>query len=122
MAEEFQAGICGAAGTWWNPSKSMFAGCSSPCSTGIVADMGSFGWATAAVDMVDIKAARSPCEESTNNSVSDNSSIVFQGIKQADSDHSAGSSILIDSTLQMMGFGLSSNSTTTSDHWNQSLL
>ncbi|OMO64968.1 hypothetical protein COLO4_31665 [Corchorus olitorius] len=124
MAEEFQAGICGAAGTWWNPSKNMFAGCSSPCSTGIVADMGSFGWATAAVDMVDIKA-RSSCEES-NNSVSDNSSIVFQGIghhqnKQADSDHSAGSSILIDSTLQMMGFGLSSNSTTTSD-WNQSLL
>ena len=119
MAEEFHAGVCG--GTWWNPSKNMFAGCSSPCSTGIGADMGSFGWAA---DIVDIKAARS-CEES-NNSVSD-SSIVFQGVahhnkpqqQQADSD-SGGSSILIDSTLQMMGFGLSSSTTTTD--WNPCLL
>ncbi|XP_007025886.2 PREDICTED: transcription factor bHLH112 [Theobroma cacao] len=115
MAEEFHAGICG--GTWWNSSKSMFSGCSSPCSAGI-ADMGSFGsWGA---DMVDIKAARS-CDQESNNSVSD-SSIVFQGAhqkpQQADSD-SGGSSILIDSTLQMMGFGLSSS--TTSD-WNQSLL
>ena len=112
MAEEFQAGICGE--TWWNSSKTMFTGCSSPCSSGI-ADMGSFGWGT---DMVDIKGGS--CEES-NNSVSD-SSIVFQGAhpkpQQADSD-SGGTSILIDSTLQMMGFSLSSS--TTSD-WNQSLL
>ncbi|XVF27768.1 hypothetical protein REPUB_Repub14bG0137300 [Reevesia pubescens] len=115
MAEEFQAGICG--GTWWNPTKTMFTGCSSPCSTGI-ADMGSFGsWGTHV--MVDINA-RSSCDEESN----DNSSIVFQGHaqqkpqQQADSDN-GGSSILIDSTLQMMGFGLSSS--TTSD-WNQSLL
>ena len=115
MAEEFVAGICG--GTWWNSSKTMFSGCSSPCSTGI-ADMGSFGWAT---NMVDIKARS--CDQESNNSVSDHSSIVFQGAhhqkpQQADSD-CGGSSVLIDSTLQMMGFGLSSS--TTSD-WNQSLL
>ncbi|KAA3489067.1 transcription factor bHLH112-like protein [Gossypium australe] len=58
MAEEFHAGICGE--TWWDSSKAMFMGCSSPCSTGLAADMGSFGWSA---DMVDIKA-RSSCEES----------------------------------------------------------
>ncbi|XP_022724308.1 transcription factor bHLH112-like [Durio zibethinus] len=113
MAEEFHAGICGE--TWWNPSKTMFTGCSSPCSMGI-ADMGSFGWG---IDMVDIKART--CDEESNNSVS-GSSIFFQGAhqkpQQADSD-SGGTSILIDSTLQMMGFGLSSS--TTSD-WNQPLI
>ncbi|XVF25938.1 hypothetical protein REPUB_Repub13aG0257000 [Reevesia pubescens] len=110
MAEEFHGGIC--EGTWWNSTKTMFPGCSSPCSTGFAADMGSFGWGT---DTVDIKT-RSSCEESND------SSIVFQGAQQktqqGDSD-SGGSSILIESTLQMMGFGLSSS--TTSD-WNQSLL
>ncbi|XP_022777385.1 transcription factor bHLH112-like [Durio zibethinus] len=115
MAEEFHAGIC--EGAWWNSSKPMFKGCSSPCSMGI-SDFGSFGWGT---DMVDIKARS--CEESTNNSISDHSSIVFQGHahqkpQQADSD-SGGGSILIDSTLQMMGFGLSSSATS---DWNQSLL
>ncbi|KAE8700486.1 hypothetical protein F3Y22_tig00110556pilonHSYRG00096 [Hibiscus syriacus] len=50
MAEEFRGGICGEA--WWNSSKTMFAGCSSPCST----DMGSFGWTA---DAADIKAMSS---------------------------------------------------------------
>ncbi|XVE87877.1 hypothetical protein DITRI_Ditri19aG0023800 [Diplodiscus trichospermus] len=120
MAEEFHAGIFG--GTWWNPSKTMFAGCSSPCSMGI-SDMGSFGWGT---DMVDIKA-RSNCEEEPPiNSVSDGS-MLCQGAhdqkpdQQADNSDSGGSdtSILIGSSLQMMGFGLSPS--TTSD-WSQSLL
>ncbi|KAH1066002.1 hypothetical protein J1N35_030989 [Gossypium stocksii] len=106
MAEEFHAGICGE--TWWDSSKAMFTGCSSPYSTGLAADMGSFGWSA---DMVDIKA-RSSCEESKD-------SLAFPlGAQQGDSD-SCGSSILNDSTLRMMGFALSSS--TISD-WNQSLL
>ncbi|KAL4281817.1 hypothetical protein GQ457_03G037330 [Hibiscus cannabinus] len=110
MAEEFHAGICGE--TWWrNSSKTMFAGCSSPCYTGIATDMGSFGWSA---DMVDIKARSSyEIEESKHN-------FAFQlgADQQGDSD-SCSSSILIDSNLQMMGFGFSPS--TTSD-WNQSLI
>ncbi|KAL4336000.1 hypothetical protein GQ457_07G028620 [Hibiscus cannabinus] len=109
MAEEFHAGICGE--TWWNSSKTMFAGCSSPCSTGIAAaEMGSFGWTA---DMADIKA-KSSYEESKD-------SLAYQlGAQQGESD-SCGSSIWIDSTLQMMGFGLPSSSTSGSE-WNQSLI
>ncbi|XP_038995037.1 transcription factor bHLH112-like [Hibiscus syriacus] len=84
--------------------------CSPPCSTE-VSDMGSFGYGT---DMVDVKA----------------SSIVLQGhppphhqkLQQADSDTTGtgtGSTILVDSTSQMLGFNLLSS--TTSD-WNLSLL
>jgi hypothetical protein len=50
--------------------------------------------------------------------------MVFQDAQkpqQADSASTGSSSILIDSTLQMMGFGFSSPSTTSSD-WNQALL
>ena len=114
MAEEFQTGICG--GNWWmNPSRSTFTGSSSPCSVALN-DTGSYAWS----DMVDMKGR--PCEET--NSVSD-SSVVFQDVQkpqqQADSGSGCGSSsILIDSTLQMMGFGLSSSSTTSD--WNQALL
>ncbi|GMI91494.1 hypothetical protein like AT1G61660 [Hibiscus trionum] len=83
----------------------MFVGCSSPCSTGIAADI---GWSA---DMADIKG-RSSYEESKD-------SLPFQvGAQQGDSD-SCGSSVLIDSTLQMMGFGLSSSSTS---DWNQPLI
>lgn len=116
MAEEFHTGICG--GTWWNKTKPMLTGCSLPPSTGVV-DMGNCGYDT---DMVDIRARTRYCEESTKNPVSGVSSIVFQGHPhpQADSDSGGtSSSLLIDSTLQMMGFGLPSS--TISD-WNLSLL
>ncbi|KAL9392643.1 hypothetical protein Peur_016563 [Populus x canadensis] len=124
MAEEFQAGICGE--NWWmNSSKSVFMGGLSPCSTVSIASdhMGTYGsWTTA--DMVDLKARSISCNESNHitTSVSD-ASIPFlnsQKPQQADSD-SGGSSILIDSTLQMMGYGLSSSSSSSSD-WNQALL
>lgn len=109
MAEEFlQAGICG--GTWWmmNSSKGMFGGCSLP-----IGDVGGFGWGA---DVVDIKP-RSACEESNITSVSDNS-MAFPSCQKPDSD-SSGGDVFIDSTLPIMGFGLSSS--TTSD-WNPSLL
>ncbi|CAK7350811.1 unnamed protein product [Dovyalis caffra] len=126
MAEEFQAGICGE--NWWmNSSKNVFMGGLSPCSTVSISTsdhMGSYGsWATA--DMADLKGRSISCKGSNNmitTSASD-TSIPFlnsQKTQQADSD-SGGSSILIDSTLQMMGFGLSSSSSSSSD-WNQALL
>ncbi|RVW86411.1 Transcription factor bHLH123 [Vitis vinifera] len=67
--------------------------------------------------MVDIKARS--CEESA--SVSD-SSLVFQDIQKPQQPDSAsgGGSMLMESTLQMMGFGLSSSSTTTD--WNPALI
>ncbi|KAK8974128.1 hypothetical protein V6N11_064616 [Hibiscus sabdariffa] len=120
MAEEFHGGICG--GAWWNSTKPMLTGCSPPCSTG-VADMGSFGYGT---DMVDVKAMS--YEDSIKTPVSDVGSIVLQAhhppphqkLQQADSDSTGtGSSILVDSTLQMLGFNLPSS--TTSD-WNLSPL
>ncbi|XP_042485090.1 transcription factor bHLH123-like isoform X2 [Macadamia integrifolia] len=118
MGDEFQAGIC--SGNWWNSSRSGVSGgsCSSPCST-VLNDMGSFGWGS---------EARSSCEETTAASVSD-SSMVFQHTQKqqiqtpVDSiggggGGSGGGGILMDSTLQMMGFGPSS---LTMD-WNQALL
>lgn len=125
MAEEFQAGICG--DNWWmNSSKSVFMGGLSPCSTVNVTSsssdhIGYYGsWATAA-DMVDLKARSISCKGSNNDI---DNSLPFQNSQkpqQADSD-SGGSSILIDSsTIQMMGFGLSSSSSSSSD-WNQTLL
>ncbi|KAE8728649.1 bHLH123 protein [Hibiscus syriacus] len=103
MAEEFYAGICGE--TWWNPTKTMFTGCNSPLYTTGIADIGSFGWGT---DPAEIKAR-------TNVSVFHHKPDQLQ----AGSDQNGGSSVLIDSTLQMMGFGFSSS--TTSD-WNKYLL
>ncbi|KAJ4975130.1 hypothetical protein NE237_000236 [Protea cynaroides] len=101
MGEEFQAGICG--GNWWNPTKSGVSvnSCSSPCSTALN-DIGSFGWAN---------EARSSCEDTTA-SVSDNS-MVFQHTQKPQAPDS-----VMDSTLQMMGFGPSS---LTMD-WHQTLL
>ena len=106
MAEEFHAGIC--EGTWWNnSSKTMQSACSSPPFSTGNSDLGSFGWAT--TNTVDTNLM-SCDKESTIISVSDNSSIAFQGahhqkpLQQPDSDCGTGSSILIDSTFKMMGY------------------
>ncbi|XP_042490090.1 transcription factor bHLH112-like [Macadamia integrifolia] len=114
MGDEFQAGLC--SGNWWNQTKSALSvgSCSSPCSTALT-DIGSFGW---------VNEARSSCEETTA-SVSD-SSMVFQQTQKTQQSSSdtvgagggGGGGILMDSTLQMVGFGPSS---LTMD-WNQALL
>jgi hypothetical protein len=123
MAEEFQAGICGE--NWWmNSSKSMFIGGLSPCSTvSLPSDhMGTYNGSWATVDMVDLKPRSISCKESHNTTSVSDTSIAFLNSpkpQQANSD-SGGSSNLIDSTLQMMGFGLSSSSS--SSDWNQALL
>lgn len=125
MAEEFQAGICGE--NWWNinPTRSVFPLMSSASTCSVAAnDAGSYSnWQS---DFVDLKATR-PCasDDTINNLLVSDGSLGFfdtQSHKQQ-SDSSAsgtGGSILMDSsTLQIMGFGLSSS---TSSNWNQSLL
>ncbi|CAH2047920.1 unnamed protein product [Thlaspi arvense] len=107
MAEEFQAtaAICGGGGSaWWNSPRSVMSPSDhflSPC----------FGAAITSDDFAsqenNIKS-RMTCTD--NN-------IVF-GQREADSD-SGGSTVTIDSTLQMMGLGFSSNS---SSDWNQTIL
>ncbi|KAG8635283.1 hypothetical protein MANES_16G015400v8 [Manihot esculenta] len=124
MAEEFQTGICG--GNWWNLSTSLFmGGGSSPCSTtGInAADMGNTYGSWMATDVMDLKPRS--CKLDSNNIINCNSISEFlqensQKPQQTDSD-SVGSSILMDSSLQMMGFGLSSSSSSSTD-WSQTLL
>ncbi|BBH00787.1 basic helix-loop-helix DNA-binding superfamily protein [Prunus dulcis] len=105
MAEEFQAGICGS--SWWNTSRHALV--ASPCSVGFNDHIGSFGCPN---DMVDMKASRSSCGE-INNSVSDHDD---------DHQHTNSGSVLIDSTLQMIGFDHSSSSSSTPSDLNQALL
>ncbi|XXG69570.1 hypothetical protein AAC387_Pa06g2397 [Persea americana] len=94
--------ICG--GNWWNSSRPGFSGLSSPCSTA-PSDLGGFGWT---------EISRS-CEEPV--SISD-SSMVFRDAQKAQAPDSAGTGgVLMDSTLQMAGFGLSQPM-----DWNQALL
>lgn len=120
MAEEFQAAICGE--SWWNinPTRSVFPLMSSTCSVA-AADAGNYStWQT---DFVDFKGTTRSCAEETNyNLVSSDASMSFldaEKPQQSDDSASGTGSILIDSTLQMMGFGMSSS---TSSNWNQSLL
>ncbi|KAJ7946876.1 putative Transcription factor [Quillaja saponaria] len=124
MAEEFQAaGICG--GNWWNSSKNVFPVVGSlPCSMSLNNDIGSYNnsWQT---DILDLKSSGSCGDDDDEPNIN---SMIFQDINQkpiqkidSSSNDSGGDSILIDSTLQMMGFGLSSSSTTSSS-WNQSLI
>ncbi|XP_010240994.1 PREDICTED: transcription factor bHLH123-like [Nelumbo nucifera] len=109
MADQFQTGVC--SGNWWNPTRNGFNGNSSPCSTALN-DIGSFGWPT---EMVDMKTRST--EESA--SVCDSSIVFSDTQKQQVADSVSGGGVLMDSTLQIMGFGLSSPTTV---DWNQALL
>ncbi|PON50148.1 Myc-type, basic helix-loop-helix (bHLH) domain containing protein [Trema orientale] len=137
MAEEFQiqGGICG--GNWWGSSRSMFTVAASPCS------VGSLGWPSH--DMLDIKAAGAARSSSSSGEETDHN--IFQEVAhdQDDDNHdhhnnidqkphlqitadnssvTGSASILIDSTLQMMGFGLLTSpiSCTSSDFTNQTFV
>lgn len=98
MAEEFQGGVCG--GTWWNERRSLGAGgLSSPCSVAQLGggfDMGSFGWP--------------------------NHEILIKGAKPINLQHNFDNSFVfpadMDSTLDILGFGLSPTSSTTTN-WSQ---
>ncbi|XP_024030961.1 transcription factor bHLH112 isoform X3 [Morus notabilis] len=115
MAEEFQGGICG--GNWWSSSRSVFMA-ASPCSVGLSHDVAGFGWPSH--DMVDIKLARSSpgdtnsvCDSTSNNNIHSGFQEVqkpqYQSHDNINSVSGSGSSVLIDSTAQMMGFSLSTS-------------
>lgn len=121
MAEEFQARICGE--NWWSSSidsaRSVFPVssspiASSPCSVAAHNDAGIYS-----TRQTDLKATKC-CVEETNNLLS-NTYLGFSDAHKSPKTESArgSDSLLIDSTLQMMGFGLASS---TSDNWNQHLL
>ncbi|CAA7029769.1 unnamed protein product [Microthlaspi erraticum] len=107
MAEEFQAtaAICGGrGGAWWNSPRSVMSPSDhflSPC----------FG---AAITSDDFGSNENNIK---NRMTCTDNNIVFRQ-READSD-SGGSTVTIDSTLQMMGLGFSSNS---SSDWNQTIL
>ncbi|XP_030491245.2 transcription factor bHLH112 isoform X2 [Cannabis sativa] len=118
MAEEFQiqGGICGG-GNWWNPSRSVFSAAAAlPCS------MGSFGWPNNIIshDLLDIKMTRSSSSSGDETKIHDDHSCnnIFQDQKslghhlQTD-DHISNGILNIDSasSLQMMGYGLSTSPT-----------
>lgn len=112
MADEFRAtaAICGGGGgAWWNSPRSVMSPSDhflSPC----------FGASITSDDFTSQEnnlKARMTCTDNNNN----NNNIVF-GQREADSD-SGGSTVTMDSTLQMMGLGFSSNS---SSDWSQTIL
>ncbi|KAK2644303.1 hypothetical protein Ddye_019498 [Dipteronia dyeriana] len=134
MAEE----ICG--GTWWNPARSSTL--LSPCSGGIngMTDnhIGSFGWSSnsssSTIDhhlhhnlhhMVDMKPSAAAATTTTTGNSTD---LKQQHSTDSDSNTTGGSSsnnssILMDSsTLQMINFGLSASSTSSSTDWNPAAL
>ena len=119
MAEEFQAGICGE--NWWSidSTRSVFPLSSSSSCSVAASDAGNCTstWQT---DLMGLKATSRSCGEETNNLVSDS----YLGFPDAQKPHksesdSGSGGILIDSSLQMMGYGLSSS---TSANWDPSLL
>ncbi|KAK7328012.1 hypothetical protein VNO77_22106 [Canavalia gladiata] len=119
MAEEFQAAVCGE--NWWNinSTRSVFPLMMSSASTCSVAAADAGNYSTWQTDFMELKGLRSFAEE-TNDLVSDSSLGFLDAEKPQQSELSSGTgSISMDSTLQMMGFGMSSS---TSSNWNQPLL
>ncbi|KAK7246632.1 hypothetical protein RIF29_41502 [Crotalaria pallida] len=122
MAEEFQAGICGE--NWWNinSTRSVFPLMSSSSSTCSVAANDAGNYNTWQTDFLDLRPTTRSCAQDTNNSLVSDVSLDFldahQKPQQNQSANGSNDSILIDSTIQMMGFGLSSS---TSLNWNQPL-
>ncbi|OVA05549.1 Myc-type [Macleaya cordata] len=129
MADEFhnQSGIC--SGNWWNSERN---GLSLPFSTA-PNDVGiSYGTWGNTTDhhhhQMSSEQMKSRISSDESSSISGSSSnIVYHhqdAQKQQESDsvgEGGGSSILMDSTLQMMGFGLSSSSSCSLD-WNQNYI
>ena len=120
MAEEFQAGIFG--GNWWNPTRSLFSGAAaSPCSLGLGNDVAGFGWHShdsidnMAHNHTNNKARSNNSSGDTNNSVCESPNIAFhEEVLQKPNNNQISSpicgtnnSLISDSTLQIMGFGLS---------------
>jgi hypothetical protein len=125
MAEEFQAGICGE--TWWNinnSTRSVFPHMMNSSSTCSVAANDVGNYSTWQNELLGLKETRICSVDETNNNFdfSDCALSFLDAQKPQQSESSANigtGSMLIDSTLQIMGFDLSSP---TSSNWNHSLL
>lgn len=125
MAEEFQAGICGE--TWWNINNStrsvfpLMMNSSSTCSVA-ANDVGNYStWQNDFLGLKETIRTCSDIEVNNNFDVSDCSLSFLDPQKPQHSESSSANgtgSMLIDSTLQIMGFDLLSP---TSSNWNQSL-
>ncbi|KAF3776863.1 Transcription factor [Nymphaea thermarum] len=119
MAEDMQSGVC--SGNWWMRSGTGggYAGTSaSPCSAAAaVSEMGSFSWS--ASDVTEMKGRSG--EESVDNhsaSLSVGSSMVFQ-----EAPHKADTGgVAMDSSLQLVGFGLSSSAPAPAPDWSHALM
>ncbi|KAK4347056.1 hypothetical protein RND71_033395 [Anisodus tanguticus] len=98
MADEYQAGVCG--GNWWNSSRSIFG--TSLCASSVPIGNSNFAWPNH--DLLDMKSSCRSNDESGNS----DESVVLQELPKR------------DSTLQMLGIGLSSS--TSSDNWNHTLI
>lgn len=125
MADEYQAEVCGS--RWWNiPSgRSMFGGVSlSPCASAGITD---FGWQHGDI----FKLARSSTTTTTTDesgggggSASDGSVVIQDHIQKPPRPNQTDSgSLSMDSSLQILGIGLSSSSpSSTTEDWNRALL
>ncbi|XP_010931879.1 transcription factor bHLH112 [Elaeis guineensis] len=110
MAEEFQTGIYNS-GRWWSTTRTgVFDG---PVMSTSVSCSTEFNWATAA----DVVEAKSRSSDESLGSVS-NSSITFQDTHRPPASDQFAADPIVDSTLQVSDFGLSSPSV----NWNQPFL
>ncbi|KAI3959562.1 hypothetical protein MKX01_025078 [Papaver californicum] len=139
MAEEFQqSGIC--SGNWWNSDRingsNSLPFSAAPDDVGINSYVGSWRHNNTTTDhhhhhrypisSLEMNKTRSSTDESGGASVSGSSSIVYHDTQKPQESDSVGhegggnnsDSILMDSTLQMMGFSLSSSSSVPSLDWN----
>lgn len=98
MADEYQAGICG--GNWWNSSRSIFG--SSLCASSVPLGNSNFAWPND--HLLDMKSSCRSNDESGNS----DESVVLQELPKH------------ESTLQILGIGL--NSSSTSHNWNHTLI
>ncbi|GAU34511.1 hypothetical protein TSUD_388230 [Trifolium subterraneum] len=123
MAEEFQAGICGE--TWWNinnSTRSVFPIMMNSSSTCSVAANDVGNYSTWQNELLGLKETRTCSVDETNNNFDFSdcalSFLDTQKPQQSESSANGTGSMLIDSTLQIMGFDLSSP---TSSNWNHSI-
>ncbi|XP_017698975.3 transcription factor bHLH112 [Phoenix dactylifera] len=101
MAEEFQTGICNS-GSWWSTGRT--GGFDGPVMSTSVSCSTEFTWAAGADDMVQ---AKSRSYDESPGSVS-NSSITFQDTHKPQASDQLVANPIMDSTLQVSDFGLSS--------------
>ncbi|XP_059292839.1 transcription factor bHLH112-like [Lycium ferocissimum] len=99
MADEFQAGVCG--GNWWNSSRSIIG--SSLCASSVPIGNSNFAWSN---DLLNMKSSCRSNDESGNS----DESVVLQELPKH------------DSTLHMLGIGLSSSTSSPTPDWNHTLI